>query len=43
VPWYFEEPRIEEAVDPEEAVDAAETTSSQALEAADDGSEGDKS
>jgi hypothetical protein len=37
VPWYLEEPRIEEAVDPEE------TVSPQALEAADDESEGGRS
>ena len=36
VPWYLEEPRIEEAVEPEEAADSEETVSPQALEAADD-------
>jgi hypothetical protein len=37
MPWYLEEPRMEEALDPEEAV------SPQALAAADDESEGGRS
>jgi amino acid transporter len=36
VPWYLEEPRIDNAVDPEEAVDPDEGVPPEALQAADD-------